>query len=322
MRITDKDRAVLSAIQFRANATVAEIRKSCGLREHTVNYHLSRLKEAGIARPVALIDVYRLGFCEYEVYFSLAAEEKKAADRLLKHLSESPRVAWLAELGGGFQHAMTICAQTPREASDFLEGLAKRFGNIFFEKSIASIVSFSLFRKKYLGSSGKPPLEALTLGETPERVDIDETDRRIISTLFRSSYPSHRAMAQASGIARSTIEYRLKKLEEKGVILGYVYFINAAKIGMQAYKVLVYIKGLKEGVNASLYSFAMRHPNVVNFTRCLGSWDYEFTVEVQDPREMITFSRLLHDEFGGQLNSAQILPVFKQSQSANFMRWE
>ena len=172
MRLSDKEKAIIFATQFSANLPVPEIAKMLNARDHTVHYCLRSLTERGIIRRTVFVDMCLLGFTEHAVYFSLAAAGQKIKEQLMKTLAESKRVIWLAELGGNFQYALTVCAKNIKEVSTFLDSLTRKFGDIFFEKSTATIVTFSLFKKKYLcpdlGTSS-----VLSIGSTGRVVSLD-----------------------------------------------------------------------------------------------------------------------------------------------------
>lgn len=319
MRLTDREKAILLASHFRGRGPVAALRKETGVRDHTIRYYLNRFREEKIVRPGVLIDLYALGYTEYEVYFSLAAEEERHKEELLKVLAASPQVAWFAELGGSYQYVMTLCVPAVSDVAAFLDKLAKRFGNIFFEKSLAVIVSFSLFRKTYLCPQNKTS-DALTFGEGKKRVEIDQVDRKILAALFQGHGGSNQEIARAAGIPRTTVEFRLHRLEQNKVILGHIYYINARKVGMLTYKLLLYIKGIQEGFKKELYEFSLQHHNVVNFIHCIGSWDYELTIEVEKPREAVDVVQQVCAKFGRFINNSQLIPVIEQMTSANLMK--
>jgi Lrp/AsnC family transcriptional regulator, leucine-responsive regulatory protein len=60
---------------------------------------------------------------------------------------------------------------------------------------------------------------------------IDATDRKIVTLLQGNARLSNAELAQAVGLTASSVFERVKKLEQKGVITGYVATVNAAKLG-------------------------------------------------------------------------------------------
>lgn len=51
--------------------------------------------------------------------------------------------------------------------------------------------------------------------------DLDDTDRKILQALRANARESIKGIAAQTGLARSTVRYRLQKLEDDGIITGY-----------------------------------------------------------------------------------------------------
>ena len=90
MRLEQKEKAVLSAIQMHGNRSVAEIASLTGLRNTTVRYQLDALRRREVlSDPQPFIDVYRLGYIECVIYFSLSADNQQEKGLLLQTLAGS-----------------------------------------------------------------------------------------------------------------------------------------------------------------------------------------------------------------------------------------
>jgi Lrp/AsnC family transcriptional regulator, leucine-responsive regulatory protein len=60
---------------------------------------------------------------------------------------------------------------------------------------------------------------------------IDEIDHQIISLLQENARLSNAALAENVGLTTSTVHERVKKLEKKGIIKGYVAMVDAEALG-------------------------------------------------------------------------------------------
>ena len=60
---------------------------------------------------------------------------------------------------------------------------------------------------------------------------IDEIDHRIISLLQENARLSNAVLAEKVGLTTSTVHERVKKLEKKGIIKGYVAMVDAEALG-------------------------------------------------------------------------------------------
>lgn len=314
VRLTTEVSRLLSASQLAANVPVPELAKKTRIKQHKIYYHLKRLLDQGTIRPWPFINTYLLGYRQFQVYFSLESHEQKEKDKLLARIRETKNVVWLAELGGAFQYGMSICAHDGDEVLKFLEDLASNLRGGFFKKAVSSVISFEQFQKKYISPADKSTT-SLKIGYSPETITIDETDQKILSELYKIGTPNQQEIARRIGAPRSTIQYRLEQLEERGVIAGYTYLISGVKLGMQIYRFLVYMRGMRKGLSEEFYESCKEHPNIVTLVRCLGSWDYELGVEVSEPQQASSVLSQLHGQFGEYIHEIQLLSVFRQEAS-------
>ena len=64
-------------------------------------------------------------------------------------------------------------------------------------------------------------------------MDLDRTDKRILSELQANGRISNQELADRVGLSPSPCLRRVKQLEEEGVIEGYVGLVNASKLGLK-----------------------------------------------------------------------------------------
>lgn len=319
MRLSSTDGKLLAALQLRADATVPTLTRFTGLRAHTVHYAIKRFTERKMIRPWPFLDPYRLGFTEYQFYFALAPSSPGVRTRVLGALTAEERVVWMAELGGDFQYGATVVARFPGEAAECITRAATRFGGAIRKKSVVSILSFTLHQKRYL-NGGKPlgPITSIGFGPAVGEETLDSLDQRLVSSLYQSPLMSMRERALHLSVARGTVEARLAKLRERGILKGYVNFISARELGMQTYKLLLAMRGVRSALGAKVRAFCDAHPHVVSMIECLGSWDFEITIEVHAPADAVTLVEEISSRFANEMSDIHVLPIFHQTISTGF----
>lgn len=61
--------------------------------------------------------------------------------------------------------------------------------------------------------------------------NMDATDRRIVEALSRDARTTQLEIAKAVGLSQPSVAERIRKLEERGIITGYVATTDAKKLG-------------------------------------------------------------------------------------------
>jgi len=72
-----------------------------------------------------------------------------------------------------------------------------------------------------------------------EPVKIDLKDRKIIKYLENNSRQSYSHIAKKVGLSRESVRYRIKQLEEKGVIQDYKVVIDVSKLNYFNYHIFI-----------------------------------------------------------------------------------
>jgi Lrp/AsnC family leucine-responsive transcriptional regulator len=62
--------------------------------------------------------------------------------------------------------------------------------------------------------------------------DVEEKDRKILQLLARDGRMSYTDLGKATGLSTSAVHQRVKRLEQRGLILGYGATVNHAEIGL------------------------------------------------------------------------------------------
>jgi DNA-binding Lrp family transcriptional regulator len=112
-------------------------------------------------------------------------------------------------------------------------------------------------------------------GTTPK---LDKTDYKILTELdINARSPSSR-IAKKLRVSRNIVDYRIKKLQENGVIMAFNAFIDPAKFNQISWKVYLRFQNLSPEKEKELISYLGKHPKVWWIIRCAGAFDLMFSV--------------------------------------------
>ncbi|MCO6429751.1 MAG: AsnC family transcriptional regulator [Deltaproteobacteria bacterium] len=309
MRLSKKEMKLLACIELQAGLPLREIQRQCGLQIHTIRYFLNKLRLKGVvSRRAPLIDMSKLGYVHYTLFFSLSAERERQKARLVEFLMKAPLVTWIFELGGDFRYGVSMSAQHISEVTKFLDLLASKFGNIFFDKLLSVQSQYLYFGKRYLAQE-RYVKKPVAFDISQRKVDIDEQDEKILTALANEQYETVTELAEKIGIPMATLERRRRLLEEKGIISGYFLWIDTQLIGMSSYTILIYMRGIDIELRERLVKFSESEPRVVYFISCIGQWDFELGIEVPSARDVTQITEKLYDLFPGEIRTLKVVPI-------------
>lgn len=307
MQLSDKDGNILNCVALQGNLEVPEICRQTGLKQHTVRYALGRLREAGVITVYPFIDMYTLGYVQYDFRFRLWPAGIRGKKKLLDWLIKSPRLAFLGEVSGLYDYCATVCVKNLEDLNEFFENLAANFGDLIADKDISPRLSFNALRCRLFSSVDYGP-KYLRFGVSNDRAEIDETDHRILQLMDRDGWASKRTIAKTLGMNLSTLAYRIKALEKNRVIRGYDTVIRCSNLGrMSSYMLLLRVHGIPSELRKKLLNYAVTSPHISFLVEAIGAWDFNFGVNVFDSRDIVSVLDNLQEAFGKEIQEITTL---------------
>lgn len=123
---------------------------------------------------------------------------------------------------------------------------------------------------------------------------FDSLDRTIFRILDTEGALSVSDVAKRVRRGRDTVAYRLRRMEEDGVLRGVEPILDPGALGLGLFKTYVSFSNSPASVEKVLKALRS-HPQVYCAARAYGRWDLMFNMVARDARE---FARLRHEVLG------------------------
>ena len=123
-------------------------------------------------------------------------------------------------------------------------------------------------------------------------MNIDSTDKKILSLLQENSDKSTAALAESLHISQSPCWRRINRLEEQGVIRKRVALLDSEALGIEV--VVFATVNLTQTGRQNLLEFERMiegHPEVLECYTMTGIWDYILKIVTRDVRHYEDFLR-------------------------------
>jgi DNA-binding Lrp family transcriptional regulator len=310
LKLSVLERHILYLVLMDAKASVTEVARRLGCRDHHVRYALLKFRDSGVISRRMMIDVFRLGFSRHAYYVSLSSEGQKRREEIVEFLVRDPCTTVVLEVGGEYDLFVAIVARSSVALSQFGQSLSQKFGGLFSRKDVAVTVRHSVFGEKLLVDDEKLFMESF-YEATAEHVEVDDLDDRLLSALSLSSTGASSSLARSLGVPVSTVDYRMKRLLNDGVICGDMHEIRGELIGLTNYLVLVGMKGVSKELEMRFHAFARRHPNIPHLSYEVGHWDFMMGVAVTNQSDLNNLVERIRVEFGESLATVKSFSMFR-----------
>lgn len=122
---------------------------------------------------------------------------------------------------------------------------------------------------------------------------LDKNDKKILDLLNKNARLSLADLSRKSGITRDVIGYRIKKMENENLLLGFRPVFNPSKLGLPVINhvyFLVQPKSVEE--EKKFISHLKTNKNVIGVYSLVGKWEFMATIVAANPAE---FNEILKD---------------------------
>lgn len=187
-----------------------------------------------------------------------------------------------------------------RELSDAKMEFLSRYGKYVESMDVVLLSEGHTSQRKYLFPAQQNPPAAVKdfMGgnsEAGQAERIDDKEKAILRIIGNDGRYSYVDLYKKTGMDVKTIRSRIKTLEERGIIRGYVTFLDVNRLGYQFFKICIYLKSHED--SQKIVHFGIAHPNVIHVIETVGSWDIEFEAETKSLSQLFEIESELKNQF-------------------------
>ncbi len=294
-----KDRKILSELDMDARQPLSSIAKKVGLSREVVNYRIRQLEQRKVILGYyTVLDTARLGLIYCRILFKYRKMPAKKQEELSSFCSMHRNISWIIWGEGKWDIVLVVLAQNLGEIESTYDELNDRFGQFFQNPHVSLAYRVHEFRHKYLYADIKSDNKELVVGKGGKAADLDEADSSIIDVLSGNATVSLVDISKKAGLTPKVASYRIRRLQEEKIILGFRAIINNKLLGYDHYKVFLTLQEVGEKSLARVMGFLSYHPNVVYVTKPMGPYSLEFEVMVRNANELHEIMQQFKQQLG------------------------
>ncbi len=318
IKIDKKDRLIMQQLEDDSRQSYSEIGRKVGLRGDTVEYRMKKLLDSGIImRMFAEPNLPKLGLKTYRIYLKIENMPQEDEERMVRHFIDHPKSQWFAEFEGEWDYTLRFTLRDEVELKDELEKIMKKFGRYIISKNIIITLQQSYLPLTYF-TGRESKIRWITLERVESAEELDKTDKKIMELLFDNSRMSSVELASKTGISADAIQYRIKKLVQRGIIHYFGVYYDSSVLGYGRYKVLLWLKNTTRKREQELLRYCQQHPNSSYLNRVVGSWDLEADFDTKTVQEIHDIVKDLRSRFGDIIRDHSTMITLREQLSNPF----
>ncbi len=296
-----KDKKILYELDQNCRQTDSQIAKKVKLSRDSVRYRINKLvEEEYINYFMVVLNSMKLGYKWYRTFFRFQNLTLKKEEEMLSWLKK--RVSWITKIEGVWGLNTGIFCKTVYDYRDFINSFLTKYGNYIEDYRVATITTMWLYNRNYLlDNKTQNPIFGImgySPGEDYSFQEIDKIDYKILQVLLKNARMNVVNIAKKINSTEMIVKYRIKKLQEKGIVLGFRPFLNMKKLGYLYFKVHFSLYNLSAEKKEKIFSFIHSHANTVNTTELVGGADLEIEFQVRNNEELYSYIKEIRSKFG------------------------
>ena len=244
-----KDRKILYELDLNCRQSNAQIGKKVGLGRDVVAYRINKMQEEGVIKNFwTAINTFKLNYQVFRIYINFHYVSSKIKNEIIQYFINY-RNSWaVVSVEGPIDLSLVIWVRNIYEFYKFWDKTLEKYEDYFEKYTISAYIQAIGYKKSYLlgksnRSNNKIMYKTTCDGTT---VKIDEIDYKILNEIAVNARISLVELAEKIGCSSQSIKYRLKNLEKSGVIQAYRVNIDRSFLGLQIYKVDVFLRDYRD----------------------------------------------------------------------------
>ncbi len=310
MKVDVKDKKILKELDNNPKITTSALAKKVRLSQQVVDYRINRLKKNGLISYFGtILNLGKLGFEQYRIFFQLKDESKESHEEIVKFLQTHKQVYWSASAGNKWDLLAVIFVKNYDDLQDFLDLMFKKF-NTLKDYISSYIIYHEFYQHKFLQDKTKDNAIRLNLANPGKHLALDNIDKAIINKIKHNCRQSNLEISKGLPVSYKTVQNRIKRLEELNFIQGYRVFLNSELIGQKAFQILISFSKYGREEEQKLLLYASRHPNITQGIKMFGKWSVLLHVRTEDMRSLQQIIIDIRNRFSA-IGKYEIVPIFQ-----------
>ncbi len=310
LKLDNIDKKLLFELDKNCRTSDTQLAKKIGRSREATRYRIEQLLKKGVIEKfVTSINHAKLGLTYYKIFLQLEnipESKRKLLDFVEKHNS----IPWYGVCSGVWDYIIAVSAKSALEFDSIKNELFSEFKDLIIRKEIGIMLEAKMYFKKYF----KPGVydDKTFAGEIVNNV-IDELDVKILKVLANNARIKSVVLAKKIGCSVKTVIHRIKKLEEKGIIIGYRISVNINKLGLEFFKIILYYRSINKEEEKIIFEYVKNLPQSIYYIKMIAPWDAELELIVNNFQELNDIIDDLRERFHKIIRNHEVVLIHKEN---------
>jgi len=305
-----KDMKILAELDKNARQSNNQIGKKVRLSKEVVKYRIDKMIESEvIIRFHTITNYFKLGIQKFKLYLRFTNADKGKIEEIANYFYKHKKTEWVVTCTGRWDLIVGFLVKNVNEFDDEVQEVLNKYSKYVQEKEVTTTLYLVHHERGFLENK---PSEAVYHTSKDRKEEIDKIDTEIIRILTNNARILTTEIAEKLKTTPRVIQYRIRGLEKKGIILAYKAHINPKAMKRIFCKAILYLANVNQERLNQFISYASSISEVVWPQKVMGSWDFEVDCEVQDYDGFQEIISNLKEKFPNMIKNHEFCIVSKE----------
>ncbi len=278
-----KDQKILAELDRNARQSNSEIGSKVRLSKEVVNYRINRLIDNGtIIRFHTIINYFKLGILKYKLYLRITNINKEKLEEMCNYFYKHKNTEWVAITTGRLDIIIGFLVHNINEFDDEIQNVLNKFSNYIQEKAVTTTVYLAHQTRSFLHQGNKEISKVVYHTSKDKQEKIDKIDEEILKVMANNGRIPITELAKIIKTTPRIVQYRIKELEKKNIILAYKVHLDTKLVNMIFCKLIIYLSNVNQKRLNEFLNYASSLPGALWPQRVIGNWDFELDLEIEN----------------------------------------
>jgi Lrp/AsnC family transcriptional regulator for asnA, asnC and gidA len=283
-----KDRKILYHLGLNSRESFRSIGKKVGLSKDIITSRVKKLQETRIINNFhTVVNYCLLGFTSYRFYLNFQYVTEEIKKEIVDYFISEKYIKFIHSIEGSFDFSLIAYARDLSKIYFIWEKVLSKYRDYFSNQVFSAVYKTSVF--SYLFLLDKKDNEQVNrrfydLMNTGKIVNIDKMDYDILRQIIVNSRMPTVEIAKNLNSTPSVINYRINKMINTGIIIGFKININFSKFGYRIFKVDINLKDHR--ILDTIINYIKTNPNLFEVMKSVGYSDIELVFILKNVNEL------------------------------------
>ena len=296
------DRKILYELDRNSKMSISKLSKKLRRSKPFILYRIKNLEKKIITGYYAIIDMSKLGYFTFRVYFKFQQMTKIEEERFVEKVKKDiPQVWTITSMHGKWDYALFLGVKDITEFHELWNKIMLNYKNKVKSYNVSIYAPIYNFNRKFFIDSKEMPLERVYGEGKLEKIDkIDEQLLKIYASNVRTPLIE---IAEKLKISPDTVHRRIKNLEKSKIIAGYKLGLNFSELNLVPYRIDFQLSSIKK--NKELFDYCKQNKYIYQINKTIGGADFEIEAIVKDLNHLLELIDEIKSKFKEAINEVE-----------------